>query len=122
MLDGSRCPLRVGAGHTRPSVGFSALLHRLSRKRISEQFHLAELRDPNLTARSHRQVYALPRQLAMYLVRRLTGASLEEIGRQFGGRHHTSVLHSINKIEELLCHSHKALAKLITQMLGGTAS
>lgn len=37
----------------------------------------------------------------MYLARQLTGASLQEIGRQFGGRHHTTVLHSIKKIEEM---------------------
>jgi len=71
------------------------------RKRVSQQFYLAEMRDPDLKMRSHRQVYALPRQLAMYLVRQLTGASLEVIGHQFGGRHHTTVLHSIRKIAEM---------------------
>jgi chromosomal replication initiator protein len=42
-----------------------------------------------------------PRQLAMYLVKELTGASLPEIGRAFGGKHHTTVLHSVQKIERL---------------------
>jgi chromosomal replication initiator protein len=42
---------------------------------------------------------AEPRQIAMYLVKELTGASLPEIGRAFGGKHHTTVLHSIQKIE-----------------------
>ena len=37
----------------------------------------------------------------MYLVKQLTSASLPEIGRQFGGKHHTTVLHSINKIDSL---------------------
>jgi chromosomal replication initiator protein len=37
----------------------------------------------------------------MYIVRQLTGVSLQEIGRAFGGRHHTTVLHSINKIEAM---------------------
>jgi chromosomal replication initiator protein len=73
----------------------------LIRKRICAEFHLAELRDPNLTARSRRQIFAFPRQLAMFLVRQLTGASLQEIARQFGGKHHTTVLHSINKIERM---------------------
>lgn len=44
---------------------------------------------------------ARPRQIAMYLVKELTDASLPEIGRAFGGKHHTTVLHSIRKVEEL---------------------
>ena len=42
-----------------------------------------------------------PRQVAMYLVKDLTQASLPEIGRAFGNKHHTTVIHSIRKIEEL---------------------
>lgn len=42
-----------------------------------------------------------PRQIAMFLAKELTHASLPEIGRCFGGKHHTTVLHSINKIERL---------------------
>src|ERR1051326_7861025 len=41
-----------------------------------------------------------PRQIAMYLAKQMTEASLPEIGRQFGGKHHTTVMHSIDKIEE----------------------
>ena len=73
----------------------------LIRKRISAEFHLAEMRDPDLKVRSHRQAYAFPRQLAMYIARQATRASLAEIGRQFGGRHYSTVLHSINKIERM---------------------
>ncbi len=40
-----------------------------------------------------------PRQVAMYLAKELTGASLPELGRAFGGKHHTTVLHSIRKVE-----------------------
>lgn len=71
------------------------------RKLISEHFHLRELRDQELTVRSNRQIITFPRQLAMYIARQLTTASLPEIGRQFGGKHHTTVLHSINKIEQM---------------------
>ncbi len=48
---------------------------------------------------SHQVAY--PRQIAMYLAKQLTPTSLPQIGREFGGKHHTTVLHSINKIEEL---------------------
>jgi chromosomal replication initiation ATPase DnaA len=72
----------------------------LIRKRISQQFHLSELHDQDLTRRSHRQIIAFPRQIAMYITRQLTQATLQEIARQYGGRHHSTVLHSIRKIEE----------------------
>jgi chromosomal replication initiator protein len=41
----------------------------------------------------------VPRQIAMYLVKQMTDASLPEIGRRFGGKHHSTVMHSIAKIE-----------------------
>ena len=50
---------------------------------------------------SSRHVVALPRQIAMYLAKQMTDASLPEIGRHFGGRHPTTVMHSIAKIHKL---------------------
>jgi chromosomal replication initiator protein len=50
---------------------------------------------------SNRRVIAVPRQIAMYLAKQMTDASLPEIGRHFGGRHHTTVMHSIAKVHEL---------------------
>ncbi len=85
-------------------------------KRVSEHFHLPELRVPNLKVRSKRQIIAFPRQLAMYIARQLTMASLPEIGRQFGGMHHTTVLHSINKIEGML-RSDKDLDNTIVRLM-----
>lgn len=66
-------------------------------KMVAEQFgmRLAEIKAKN---NSRQIVY--PRQIAMYLAKHLTDASLPEIGRQFGGKHHTTVLHSVEKIEE----------------------
>ena len=55
-----------------------------------------------LLARTHRQTAVTARQVAMYLARKLTGHSLPEIGRRFGGRDHTTVLHAIKKIESQL--------------------
>jgi len=73
----------------------------LIQKRVSEHFHLPGLGDQALKVRSSRLVIVFPRQVAMYIVKQLTTASLLEIGRQFGGKHHTTVLHSINKIKEM---------------------
>jgi chromosomal replication initiator protein len=56
---------------------------------------VAELKQKN----NSRQI-VVPRQIAMYLAKQLTEASLPEIGRQFGGKHHTTVMHSISKIDE----------------------
>lgn len=47
------------------------------------------------------RTFARPRQVAMYLAKQLTSRSLPEIGRRFGGRDHTTVMHGVRKIEEL---------------------
>ena len=47
------------------------------------------------------RVYARPRQMAMYLAKQLTSRSLPEIGRRFGGRDHTTVMHGVKRIEQL---------------------
>ncbi len=65
---------------------------------VAERFNLQA---GQLKVKSNTQQIAYPRQIAMYLVKELTHASLPEIGRYFGGKHHTTVLHSIHKIEEL---------------------
>jgi chromosomal replication initiator protein len=55
----------------------------------------------DLQKESRARNVALPRQIAMYVAKQLTDASLPEIGRQFGGKHHTSVMHSIARIHQL---------------------
>lgn len=59
------------------------------------------LRASDLKLRNNSRNIAVPRQVAMYLCRRLINASLPEIGREFGGKHHTTVLHSLKKMERL---------------------
>jgi chromosomal replication initiator protein len=54
----------------------------------------------------------MPRQISMYLCKKLTGASLPQIGREFGDKHHTTVLHSINKIAAMM-EKDKQFAKQI---------
>ena len=54
-----------------------------------------------ISERRHR-VVVLPRQVGMYLAYRLTGRSLPEIGRRFGGRDHTTVMHAIRKVAQMI--------------------
>ena len=55
----------------------------------------------DLKSRNNSKSVAIPRQVAMYLCKQLTHASLPEIGRSFGGKHHSTVIHSIRKVEEM---------------------
>ncbi len=60
-----------------------------------------QLKVSELKSRNNSKSVATPRQIAMYLCKALTNASLPEIGRAFGGKHHSTVIHSIRKIEAL---------------------
>jgi chromosomal replication initiator protein len=67
-------------------------------KAVAEKFNM---QPSQLKMKSNTRQIAYPRQVAMYMVKELTQASLPEIGRYFGGKHHTTVLHSVTKIEDL---------------------
>ena len=67
-------------------------------KHVSDYY---QLKVTDLKSRNNSKSVATPRQIAMYLSKSLTNASLPEIGRSFGGKHHSTVIHSIKKIEEL---------------------
>ena len=60
-----------------------------------------QLKVAELKSRNNSKSIAMPRQIAMYLCKTLTNASLPEIGKSFGGKHHSTVIHSIKKIEDL---------------------
>ena len=60
-----------------------------------------QLKLADLKSRNNSKSVAMPRQIAMYMCKGLTSASLPEIGRSFGGKHHSTVIHSIRKIEDL---------------------
>ena len=64
---------------------------------VAEEFRL---KMADLKARNNSRKVVYPRQVAMYLARELAAASLPEIGRAFGGKHHTTVLHSVEKIQK----------------------
>ena len=85
---------------------------------VSDQFGL---RPAEIKAKNNSHSIVFPRQIAMYLAKQLTEASLPEIGRQFGGKHHTTVLHSVEKIAEQR-KTDKDLNRLLnklTEVLGG---
>jgi chromosomal replication initiator protein len=67
-------------------------------KAVTEEFGL---KPGQLKEKTNAKMVSYPRQIAMYLVKELTSASLPEIGRAFGGKHHTTVLHSVKKIETM---------------------
>jgi chromosomal replication initiator protein len=87
-------------------------------RRVAEHFNM---KMAEMTSSRRARVVARPRQVAMYLAKQLTQRSLPEIGRKFGGRDHTTVMHAVRKIEELMV-SDRALAEdvdLLHRMLGG---
>ncbi|KQU55938.1 chromosomal replication initiator DnaA [Sphingomonas sp. Leaf339] len=67
-------------------------------KLVTQHFDLKPL---DMVSARRSRVVARPRQIAMYLSKRLTTRSLPEIGRKFGGRDHSTVIHAVRKIEEL---------------------
>ncbi|HEV2704536.1 MAG TPA: chromosomal replication initiator protein DnaA [Pyrinomonadaceae bacterium] len=64
------------------------------------------LKIDDLKSKNNARQIAVPRQVAMYLCKRLTKHSFPEIGREFGGKHHTTVIHSVEKIEALVSKDH----------------
>src|SRR6184192_136434 len=81
-------------------------------KAEAEQFGM---RVPEIKAKNNSRSVVVPRQIAMYLCKQLTDASLPEIGRQFGGKHHTTVMHSIEKIGQLR-QNDKDLNRLVNKL------
>jgi chromosomal replication initiator protein len=67
-------------------------------RRVSEHYNI---RLSELIGQKRVRNFARPRQVAMYLCKQLTSRSLPEIGRRFGGRDHTTVMHGVKRIEEL---------------------
>ncbi len=72
----------------------------------------------DLKAQNRTKAVAFPRQIAMYLSRQLTHASLSEVGRAFGGKDHTTVLHAVDKVQTLLQDDPK-LRKTIDGLIQG---
>jgi chromosomal replication initiator protein len=75
-----------------------AITIEIIQKFVSDYYQLKLV---ELKSRNNSKSIAMPRQIAMYLCKSLTNASLPEIGKSFGGKHHSTVIHSIRKIEDL---------------------
>lgn len=73
-------------------------------RKVAEYY---SIKPADLKARNRTKTIVLPRQVAMYLSRQLTHASLAEVGRAFGGKDHTTVLHAVEKIQSLLQENSK---------------
>lgn len=74
-----------------------------------------------LKSKNNSREIAVPRQVAMYLCRRLTKHSYPEVGREFGGKHHTTVMHSFEKIDSLVKDDpdfHRTVSDLIDNLCG----
>ena len=72
-----------------------------------------------LKSKNNSRQIAVPRQVAMYLCKRLTKHSFPEIGREFGGKHHTTVMHSVEKIDSIIKDDrnfHKVISELIDNL------
>jgi chromosomal replication initiator protein len=63
--------------------------------------HRLKIKLSQLKSKNNSPDIVFPRQIAMYICNQLTSSSLSEIGKKFGGKHHTTVIHSIRKIEKL---------------------
>ena len=86
-------------------------------QKVSEFFNMTV---SDLNAKTRIEAVAFPRQIAMYLCRQLTRTSLADVGRAFGGKDHTTVLHAVDKIQALLQEDAK-LSKTIDTLTKGLA-
>ena len=93
--------------------GERAITIEMIQKTIADHF---KMRVQELKSKNNSKSVTVPRQICMYLCKKLTGASLPQIGREFGDKHHTTVLHSINKIELMIQHD-KDLSKQIQSFI-----
>lgn len=78
-----------------------------------------KIRVEELKSKNNARQIAVPRQVAMYLCKKLTKHSFPEIGREFGGKHHTTVIHSVEKIESLVMNDenfHRVVNELMDNL------
>jgi chromosomal replication initiator protein len=100
------------AEHFREDVDAQRLTVESIAQRVGRYFRV---KPDELQARGRGHHALVPRQVGMYLARRLTPLSLQEIGSYFGGRDHSTVLHACRKVEEAITHD-AALSGAVHQL------
>src|SRR5689334_10101572 len=75
-----------------------AITIEIVQKAVADHYSLKLI---DLKSKNNSKSVAMPRQIAMYLCKTLTNASLPEIGKSFGGKHHSTAIHSIRKVEDM---------------------
>ena len=93
------------------NVAKALTVHDIQRA-VCDQFHI---KPDDLRSKSRQKDIVYPRQIAMFLTRELTGISLPKIGKEFGGRDHTTVMHAINKVEKDL-QKDSQIVKIVTKL------
>lgn len=83
-------------------IAFPPYISRIKAIQAATLIEFPKITRAELTSRRRTAILVRPRQIAMYLAKILTDQSLPEIGRRFGGRDHTTVLHAVRKIERLV--------------------
>jgi len=82
-------------------------------KTVATYFNVSQF---DLKGKSKSQSVVLPRQIAMYLCRKLTDFSTTEIGLEFGGKNHTTVMYNVQKVESKLNSSDSELSSLVAKL------
>ena len=94
-------------------LGDKTVTVEMIQKTVADHFGM---RVQELKSKNNSKSVAVPRQICMYLCKRLTRTSLPLIGREFGNKHHTTVLHSVSKIEQMRHHD-KELSRLLDSFM-----
>jgi len=107
----------LGSNRVQGLLGNSKAIDRVCEvtRKVAEVFgiKLSDMRAQNRT-----KSVAFPRQIAMYLSRQLTHASLSDVGRAFGGKDHTTVLHAVTKLQTLIQEDPKLKQTIDTLIQG----
>ncbi len=93
------------------NIAKALTIHDIQRA-VCDQFHI---KTDDLRSRSRQRDVVYPRQIAMYIARELTGLSLPKIGKEFGGRDHTTVMHAISKVTKEIQQDDQ-VAKLVNKL------